>query len=230
MADALALQRDLDNLAIWEQKWKMSFYIDKCHIMKVHSPGRKVENQISFNYTLHDQPLQTVDQATYLGVDIKSDLSWDGHVNKVTTKASQTLGFLQRNLHSASKETKAAAYKSLVRPVLEYSLSAWDPHLQKDKDKLESVQKRAARFVTNNYAKQPGTMTHTLSTLNWPSLESRRYSSKLVLFYNIVYVKVEIDISQYLQPNLRPSRYHHNLAYHTIRASHDVYKHYIDGT
>ena len=38
-----------------------------------------------------------------------------------------TLGFLRRNLYSCPQEVKEAAYKGLVRPVLDYGSSVWDP-------------------------------------------------------------------------------------------------------
>ena len=44
---------------------------------------------------------------------------------------------------------REAAYKGLVRPILEYGSSVWDPH-EGLIDDLEKVQKRAARFVTRN--------------------------------------------------------------------------------
>ena len=34
---------------------------------------------------------------------------------------------------------------------MEYKGANWDPHPQKDKDKLERVNRRAARFVANDY-------------------------------------------------------------------------------
>ena len=43
---------------------------------------------------------------------------------------------------------KEAAYKGLVRPVLEYGISVWDPHTHGLQEELEKVQNRAARFVT----------------------------------------------------------------------------------
>ena len=46
---------------------------------------------------------------------------------------------------------REAAYKGLVRPILEYGSSVWDPHYESLIDDLEKVQKRAARFVTRNY-------------------------------------------------------------------------------
>ena len=47
---------------------------------------------------------------------------------------------------------KEAAYKGLVRPVLEYEYgsSVWDPRTHGLQEELEKVQNRAARFVTGN--------------------------------------------------------------------------------
>ena len=38
--------------------------------------------------------LESVSLAKYLGVDISSDLSWDTHINRISKKANNTLGFL----------------------------------------------------------------------------------------------------------------------------------------
>ena len=57
---------------------------------------------------------------------------------------------------------KEAAYKGLVRPVLEYGSSVWDPHTHGLQEELEKVQNRAARFVTGNYVFETGTMTGIL--------------------------------------------------------------------
>jgi hypothetical protein len=43
-------------------------------------------------------------------------------------KASKTLGFLRRNLGRCTTKTKATAYTTLVRPVLEYASPVWDSH------------------------------------------------------------------------------------------------------
>ena len=53
--------------------------------------------------------------------------------------------------HSCPPDVKEAAYKGLVRPVLEYGSSVWDPHTHGLQEELEKVQNRAARFVTGNY-------------------------------------------------------------------------------
>ena len=40
----------------------------------------------------------------------------------------KTLGFLRRNLALAPRHTKEVAYKTLVRPQLEYAAPIWHPH------------------------------------------------------------------------------------------------------
>ena len=69
---------------------------------------------------------------------------------------------------------KEAAYKSLVRPILEYESTVMDPHCNVLNDELENVQKRAAKFVTRNYSYETGSMTGILEELNWETLQKRR--------------------------------------------------------
>ena len=90
-------------------------------------------------------------EKSLLGVTITKDLKWNTHISNVCTKANRTLGFLRRNLFSCPQDVREAAYKGLVRPILEYGSSVWDPHYEGLIDDLEKVQKRAARFVTRNY-------------------------------------------------------------------------------
>ena len=130
----------------------------------------KKHNKIQASYTLEGTVLENVESIKYLGVTITSDLKWNSHIRKVCTKANRTLGFLRRNLFSCPQDVKEAAYKSLVRPILEYGSSVWDPYCNGRNGELENVQKRAARFVTRNYRCETGSMPGILEELKWEIL------------------------------------------------------------
>ena len=119
-------------------------------------------NKIEASYTLEGTVLENVDSIKYLGVTITNDLKWNTHITNICTKTNRSLGFLRRNLFSCPKDVKEAAYKELVRPVLEYRSSVWDPHTKGLQEELEKVQNRAARFVTGNYTFEEGSMTGIL--------------------------------------------------------------------
>ena len=82
------LQDDLNSLAKWELDWQMEFNVSKCHSMRVTRlhPSRHIE----FNYTLHQQTLEQVQSAKYLGLTITDDLDWRQHISEITCKATKT--------------------------------------------------------------------------------------------------------------------------------------------
>ena len=126
--------------------------------------------------------LQAVDHYPYLGVSLSENLNWKPHILNITNKANSTLGFVKRNLHHCPQKVKDQAYKSLVRPRLEYGCTVWDPYRAYQKSWLEQVQRGAARFVTRTYTREEG-WTNALKLLNWPILEKKRQVTKLTLKY-----------------------------------------------
>ena len=122
--DCQILQDDLNSLAQWEADWQMKFNVAKCHSMRVtrHPPDKHIQ----FECTLHQQRLEQVQSAKYLGITISDDLDWGQHISEISSKATKTLGFLQRNLAFAPStlrklHTKQVAYKTLVPPKHEYA-------------------------------------------------------------------------------------------------------------
>ena len=114
--DSEILQKDLEKFEISEKLWDMSFNPSKCQV--IHVTRRK--NPFQTDYRLHGCVLESVPSAKYLGFTISEDLRWIDHINNISKKANQTLGFIKRNIRVHNRHLKATAYKTLVRPQLEY--------------------------------------------------------------------------------------------------------------
>ncbi|KXJ07198.1 putative RNA-directed DNA polymerase from transposon BS [Exaiptasia diaphana] len=146
-SDHQTLQEDLNNLSKWANDWQMKFNVSKCHLLSVTNK-RKPSNYL---YTINDEVLPKATEQDYLGVRCCSNLRWGPHCSKVANKANKVLGLLRRTLKPCSKATKEKAYFALVRPILEYAAPVWNPYTDSDVNRIEQVQKNAARFVANNY-------------------------------------------------------------------------------
>ena len=126
--DTLKLQRDNDRLGNSARKWGMRFQPVKCNMMQL---TRNHLNKIQAFYTLEGTVLENVDNSKYLGVTITNNLKWNMNISNICTKANRTLGFLRLTLVSCPQDVKEAAYKGMVRQILEYGSSVWDPHTDK---------------------------------------------------------------------------------------------------
>ena len=148
----------------------MQFNPSKCQVLNI---TRKVK-PLNTKYILDNAELESASAAKYLGVTIADDLTWSQHIDNTAKKANQTLGFLKRNIQVHYKDLKSVAYKTLVRPQLEYASATciWYPHHDKDIGKVKGVQRRAARWATKDY-KFTSSVTAILNDLNWRPLDQR---------------------------------------------------------
>ena len=136
---------------------------------------------------------------------------------------SQTLGVLRRNLKNCPREIKNMAYKSILRPKMEYAAPIWDPYTKDNIQLLEGVQRRAARFVCSKYSRHES-VTSMLHDLGWPLLEQRRAESRLTLFHRIVHNEVDINEHALMERNPRVSRKGNSVQFRWPQTSKDCFK------
>ena len=213
------LQEDLNRLQKWEHAWDMEFNPSKCTVLCI----TRSKHPFKSTYKLHGQTLETVSDAKYLGVNISSDLNWNKHVQNVTTSASKTLNFIKRNIPTKQQNIREFAYKTLVRPQLEYCSSVWSPHTQSNIHKIEMVQRRAARWVTHDYSHY-SSVTEMLNLLKWRSLENRRSDARILIFYKIIHGLVAVPMPPYICKPSRLTRHMHPLSYRQIQTPCNYYK------
>ena len=152
--------------------------------------------------------LQKLPKFVYISrVDLSSDLNWNNHIAGIIGKANRSLGFIRRKLNKCPENVKEQAYLALVRPQLEYGCCAWDPHIQKQIKDIENIQKRAARFVKNEYSTTPDTVTNLLNVLKWPPLQKRRKVARLTMMFKVVSGQSAVQIPSYITPAKEASGY-----------------------
>ena len=92
-----------------------------------------------------------VQSAKYLDITISDNMDWGQHISEISSKATKALGFLRRNLAFATTSTKEVAYKTLIRPKLEYAAPFWSPYSKLQINQEEKVQRTAARWTCRRW-------------------------------------------------------------------------------
>lgn len=231
--DQLRLQRDLDILCDWASRWGMKFNPSKCAIMRI----ARSNTPLTRIYSMTGIPISQVEEAKYLGLTLSDDLSWSTHVQNTYCRANRTLGFLRRNLRRCPEQLKETAYFALVRSVMEYSCTIWDPYLKGDIEQLDKVQRRAARFVKGKYYNHTAqfvkgkirynniSVSTLLQELRWMPLKDRRKTLRLTLMYKVVNNLIAVPTSDILTPTDTRTRSAHQHCYKHLTSSTNQYKH-----
>ena len=199
----------------WSETWGMHFNAKRCKVMTF---ARGV-NPLSYFYQLNNTILDRVNACDYLGITISENLNWTDHITANAKKANARLGFLLRNLKGCPQALKRTAYVSLVRSLMEYSSTIWNPNLKKDKEALDKVQRRAARWIRSDY-RQRSSVTAMMTDLGFANLEKRREDQKLLLMYQVVHRLVGVTCEELGQAHQSitlpqatpPSTHHHRIS------------------
>ena len=92
---------------------------------------------------------------------------------------------------------------------MEYASVAWDPHTRRNSDRVERIQRGAARFVMGDYSRR-SSVSSMLHCLEWPTLQERRLCSRLAMMYKIRHGLVDIPWCEFFSdcPSLSRTRGH----------------------
>jgi len=92
-------------------------------------------------------------------------------------KTMKVLGMIKRTIRFKDMRVMLSLYKSLVRPHVEYCISAWNPHYKKDKELIEKVLRRFTKMINNMEGKS---YEERLYCLKLWTLEERRNRQDLI--------------------------------------------------
>ena len=170
-ADSEQLQKDLETISAWSDKWQLPFNGGKCKSLHV---GPRNASQ---PYQLHGVELEQLSAEKDLGIIMDTELKFRKQAAAASAKGNQMLALLKRSFMCIDSSTLPLLYKALVRPHLEYGNLIWGPFNRTDEKLIERVQRRASKLVKDI---RHLTYQERLRILNLPSLYHRRRRGDMI--------------------------------------------------
>ena len=195
----------------------MRFHPDKCKVLSITGERHQ---QRTTNYTMPTYSgsyatLGSVESEKDIGVIIDSKLNFDKHIQTQVNKANQIVGIIRRSFKYLDFKTFSLLFKSLVRPILEYASSVWNPHKTKDIEAIENVQRRATQMLPDM---KDLTYEERLRKLKLPSLRYRRLKSDMIETFKIVTEIYDKRVTEDLLP-INKSIFHQTRGHFDTKAN-----------
>ena len=181
------LQEDLDKLQVWANTWLMKFHPEKCHVLKLGSKKSETTYSMSSRDTNGIEKRVMLEESNHekdLGVYVDNKLSFREHIHQITMKANRLVGIIRRTFDYLTEEMFVKLYKGIVRPIIEYGHSVYQPELKSLCQEIENVQRRATKILSTLRDK---TYPERLRILGLPSLEHRRRRGDMIDLYKYIH-------------------------------------------
>ena len=197
--DVNTVQEDVNTLDNWADKWQMKFHPDKCKILHLGFNNRNSD------YYLNGEKIKAVSEEKDLGVIITDDLKAKRHIAEIVKRANKILGMIRRSITCKSTPIIMNFYKTLVRPIVDYCSAIWSPYQKQDIEKLEKVQRRATKIISE-IRNLP--YTERLRRCKLMTLEARRRRYDLIEMFKIMKGIYKIDKEKLFEINTDTTRGH----------------------
>lgn len=136
----MSIQSDLKKIENWTKDWLLTLNINKCTVLYLGKNNPKKQ------YLLNNTPIVSVTEQNDLGVIISEDLKWEKHIRSITKKANSMVYLIKRAFVNINENNIIPLFKTYIRPLMEHGVSVWNPHLKKDIDVLERIQRKATKI------------------------------------------------------------------------------------
>ena len=168
------IKGELSALNLWLKVNKLSLNVAKTEFMTVGSRQKldAVADNHCINLNIEGKIIKRVDHAKSLGLYIDKNLSWSKHIEEISKKNLPGIGALKRIRPFISQNIAVQIYKALIEPHFEYCSPVWHGINNKLSDKLQKLENRAARAITQSNFDTSSSYLRNL--LGWDDLCTRR--------------------------------------------------------
>ena len=144
------------SLSLWSSTWSLHFNPQKCSVLSFH-PSHS-EAKFNHPYYMDSTTLQIKSTHRELGVVMSENLRWSEHYQSMLAKAYKLLGLIRSVASTYCPLAKKVRYISLIRSKITYCSPVWRPYLLVDIRTLENIQRRATKFVLNDFTQVTATV------------------------------------------------------------------------
>ena len=133
---------ELQKIHTWLAINKLSLNVKKTKFMLFHHRRRNIENMIP-ELQINGYKLERVREFNFLGLLIDENLTWDSHIQKVSSKVSRILGVMYRLKSYIPGHILLILYNTMIMPHLQYSILNWGHK----SSRLHKLQKQGVTHV-----------------------------------------------------------------------------------
>lgn len=195
---------EIANIYRWFCLNKLSINQDKTNSILFYGQNKRIpENSIQIK--LNNRQIDEVSSMKFLGVYFDSKLTWKAHITSKANQIVKVVSVLARLKHSMPKFTLRLIYNSLILPHLTYAICAWGNLKCQESNRLNILQKKAIRHITNMpYNSHTAPLYKDLKLL---TIEDLFNYNNCKLYYKISTGLVK---RQYFHDQLYSNRFLHN--------------------
>ena len=152
-----SVQSSIDIVVEWSQRWKLQLNATKSEAAAFSTWTN--DGKWSPTLTVNGTPIPSTNTPRLLGVTLERSLTFNAHIDKLTTSLSTSLRALQAVAHSKwgwQKHNLRSIFFAFVRSRLDYAAPAWQPWISTtNMERLDRLQNRALRLVTGQLLSTP---------------------------------------------------------------------------
>lgn len=155
----------------------------------------------NFDYRIGTVIIDKVDRIRDLGFLITKDLSFESHCNLIVSKAIKMVHNIFRALSTKDAMVLVKAYKTFIRPLVEYGTVVFNPHKKMTSDKIERIQSNFTRkaWIRVNglrYDSIPSSHNRNVK-LGLTSLSERRRRFDLIMVHKILFGRCGLNHNEF---------------------------------
>ena len=147
--------KELNVVAEWFKANKLTLNVSKTKYILFRKPNMNAKPE-DLSLTIDNTEIERIgndckdNYFKFVGVRIDEFLHWKDHFNYVKSKLASSTFALSKVRNILPEKTKLLIYNSLFRSHLEYCIIAWGKSNKLQISKLQSLQKKCIRYISNS--------------------------------------------------------------------------------